>query len=361
MNPTLLAAVLWTASPSLAQGLEDDLPEAGETAPADEDFPEAGETADPEDGGEPDADGGELFELEEEAAAKPGEDTADIYRRQQNELLEAEPEERLQAWEAYLAKYPNSAFLEQISKAIAEAEEEMYSGSGIRDEVSGLTDKRQILFPETALGENLNPATRVKAGFAIGLPSYVNLTADAEYALSSRFSLHAGMLKRIPGWALEVGPRFALVKAEDPGLIVTVAGDVHVGVDPAFIGLKPSLLAGIEPVDNLFVQAQGSQEWELFQGAWTPRYRGGANITYRAAQPVALWVEGALESKYLQFPGGAHVFHQVAFGMRFYPMKDSKREDMVDVLMGAAVPAMFQYWNDVHEGSAMVSGYAYLE
>lgn len=371
MTHTLLAVALWAASPALAQDLDDlpesDIPEAeapdSPAAPADgpEDAPTEDEPEGDEDFADESDESDALFEAAPPSGDGPGEgeDTADIYRKQVNELLEADAEERLQAWEAYLAEYPNSAFREQISKEIAAAEEELY-GSGIRKEVAQITDKRQIRFPEMALGENLNPATRIRAGFEMGLPSWLNLIADAEYAFSPRVSVHGGLRKRFTGWSFEGGARVALLKMEDPGLIVSVAADTHVNMEPTLLGLRPTLAAGVAPIDGLFLQVQGSQEWELYAGAWAPRYRGGGNLTFRPAQAVAMFVEGMAEMKYPGWPGGDLQFHQVSFGMRFYPAPKTKREDMAEVMAGAAVMAYRNYWN-FYGGAAAVSAYGYLE
>lgn len=367
-----LAAILLTSGAASAQD-DLELPEAGnETEPV-----TAPRTA-PTDQGAPDEDGGELdggeldlgepsdedfFDEEGPAVTaerKAGEDDANVYRAMQTQLLEADPEERLAAWEDYLKTYPNTAFLEQISDEIAQAEAELYQ-DGIRGEVVETVYKRQLPFPEMALGENLNPATRIKLGFEFGLPDWINLIGDMEYALTPRFSGHVAMRKRLTGWALEAGPRVAILKLEDPGLIVSAVADVHLGVDPAMFGVRPGLAAGFHPIEMLWVQAQGSVEVEGISGTWAPRYRGGGQIHVRPADPVALYVEGNLESKYLGWISGDFMFHTVVFGMRFYPMKSTeKRTDATDVLLGGSVPAMYAFW-DTHKGAATAQISHHLE
>ncbi len=341
-------------------------PDARAQDPADDDLPEADAPLADEPPPETEASGGESapddepFTIDDEADDADSEATA-AYRALLNRLLEAEPEERMAAWEAYLQEHPDTPFREQVRKHIAEAEAELY-GEGIRRGDDGPVDKRAIPFPETLVVDNPNPSTRFRGGFEFGLPEWINVFADAEYAVGRQFSGHLGMRKRSTGWTLEMGPRLAVVKIPEPGVVLTVAGDLQVGVDPAILGLRPMFLAALRPVDRLFVEAMVGPSWELNQGVWSPRLRTGGYLGFRAAEPVALYVEGATESKFFGWPGGDLQFHTVGFGMRFYPVKQAERPDPADVVLGAAVPAYYNYPNYLfHQGAASVQASAYLE
>lgn len=382
MPRILLAALLMFGAPAYAQDPLDDLPEAGtddlpEAESEDDLLPEVDDEEidldDEEDEGfdldEPDGDDleftddedGDLFEDESDPdSVGEGEDTAAQYRARLDELKDLSAEERLAGWEDYLQQFPNSAFREQIGREITQAESEMY-GDGIATGTVEKVSKRQLLFPEATYGENLNPATRIKAGFDWGLPEWINLMADAELALSPQFSAHAGMRKRYQGWAFELGPRFALLKSESSGTLLTVAADAHLGVNPGLVGLRPTLGFGQRVGDKLYLQAQASPEWITAEGYWT--FFGYANgaASYRVANAVAIFVEGSLAAQHFGWPGGTLAFHTVGFGMRFYPgAKGVSSDDKTDVALGAAVPMYWNYWK-FHEGAATVQTNFYLD
>jgi hypothetical protein len=303
----------------------------------------------------------DLFDENTDAQPRAaGEDTVDLYRDQLRELEGADAEEVLSAWEAYLVEWPNTLYRDQIARTIGEAEIEMY-GDGISTDEADRPPHRGMKFPEPASGENLNPASRIKFGFEWGLPTWINLMGDAELALSPRFSGHASMRKRYQGWSFELGPRFAMVKDEGTGTLVTLAGDAHLGIDPAIIGLRPTLGAGQRFFDRAYLQVQVSPEWQLIQGYWTFYGAAGANLTLRASDSVAFFLEGNMASQYLGWPGGALQFHTIGFGMRFYPTpKGRPVEDKTEVLFGAQVPMSWSYW-DFHKGAASVQSNLYLD
>lgn len=355
MTRLLLALTLCGFAPLAAAQDDtfDDLPEpeAGEA------LPEAGADAPPPATGpiEPDD------EFEDSDADGPGAEAAtEAFRRLSTRLTEATAEERLAGWSGYLEEYPDTPFRDQVEKEMKAAEAELY-GEGIETEQAAVRDKRGIPFPEGATLENLNPATRVHVGFDWGIPNWINLIGDVEYAFHPQVSAHFALRKRLTGWSIEAGPRAALLKLDDPGLIVSVAADLHLGVDPALVGVRPLLMVGWRPIDSLYVQVQGGPDFEGISGAWGTRARFGGNVTWRAARPVAMFIEELSEMKYFAWPGGTFQLHLVMFGMRFYPgPKEPKREDAADVLIGGGVPLMFNYWN-VHNGSASVQAFSYLE
>mgnify|MGYP000132562513 CR=1 FL=1 len=57
-----------------------------------------------------------------------------------------------------------------------------------------------ILLTESILLDNMNPATRVKVGFDWGIPAWINLIGDAEYAFNKTISVHGGVRNRYSGW-----------------------------------------------------------------------------------------------------------------------------------------------------------------
>ncbi|NCG18114.1 MAG: hypothetical protein GWP91_03770, partial [Rhodobacterales bacterium] len=255
MTRSLLTAAFLCTLPSLAMAQDDDLP--GDALPETEsvaddsvapppieeaDLLDVGDEPEDLDFEDDEDDSGDLLEdgANGSQARAEGEDTDELYREQQNQLIESSPEDVLTAWEAYLQTYPNSLYQSLIAKHIGEAESEMY-GEGISQGSEQKVDMRGLRVPETAMGENLNPATRVKFGFDWGLPEYINLIGDFEYALAPQLSVHAAMRKRYTGWSAEAGARYAFVKSESAGLLITGIGDMRLNVEPGYLGFRPQV------------------------------------------------------------------------------------------------------------------------
>ncbi len=360
----LLCPLALLVAPAYAQDDLDDLPNYGEEE--DEDLPEPDE-ADGEDlpqAEDDDEDGFDFTDEEEEEPPDDGAETSAIFSATFEELKALPAEERSSRWDQYLQKYPQSAYRDRIVQLQQEALDELYDE---RIETGGpvRASRREILLTESILLDNMNPATRLKIGFDWGLPAWINLIGDLEYALSPNFSVHGGLRKRYTGWSVEAGSRVAFMKSKKLQTVGALLADVRTNVDPAFIGLRPQLAFGIKIGDRVDLQAQGGVELASAHGFWTQTAIGGSNVTVRASKGVALYAEGLFYAKYIGWPAGTFRFHVVGFGMKFFPgQKDTpEAEDPMEMTFGASVPwSYFPIPNwEFHQGSVIGQASFYLD
>jgi hypothetical protein len=299
--------------------------------------------------------------LGEEGEAPPGQaagaDTAALFRAQQDVAKELPTDEAVQSWEAYLEQYPNTVFRDRIDEIIDGLMNQLYSSSEIGTEQTGDALTQEIFFSQSMLLENLNPRSRVQAGFEWGLPDYVNLFVDYEHALARNFSVHGAIRHRYTGWNLETGGRMALHKSLRTQSILTIIGDLHFNTNPAFLGIRPQLAYG-QRFGKLDVQAQAGIDLELRSFAGL-RVVGGANLTYRAAETVALFLESNINMKNFEWENGPFRFNVVTFGLKFFPSKSTKNAEDLEINMGTSVPYTSNYWM-YHYGSIMVQTNYYL-
>ena len=282
-----------------------------------------------------------------EAEQAEGSDTAALFRAQQLVAEELPADEAVQSWEAYLETYPNSVFRERINEIIDNLMTSIYDGSVGNQQ--GVKDAQQELkFAHPIFLENLNPRTRLQAGFEWGLPDYMNIFADYEHALLRNFSIHAAMRNRYTGWNFETGGRLALHKSLRTQSIVTVIGDLHFNTNPAFLGIRPQIAYG-QRFGKLDLQVQGGVDLELRKFAGL-RVIGGANATYRLADTVAAFLETNFNMKNLGWDNGPFRFNVITFGMKFFPAQPKGKEDNLEVNMSSSVPYTSNYWM-YHYGS----------
>ena len=300
--------------------------------------------------------GDDLLGLEEEigrdSIGGEGEDNAGIYRDYAEEVSRYIPDEEMLAWERYLDKYPNTLFLDRIEKRLEALEEMLYQQRIETDEPVRLdADKRELRFAQGLLMENLNPRTRLQAGFEWGLPNYMNLLVDYEYQVRRNLSFHGGARRRYTGWSLETGTRWAFVKSSRTRTIVALIGDLHLNADPAFLGLRPQLGVG-KRFGNFDAQAQAGVELENRSDAGL-RVIGGANVTYAASDRVSVFTETNLHMKNVAWAdGGSFRFNILSFGMKFYPSVGNLEDGQIEINLGASAPYTSNYWM-FHFGSIM--------
>ena len=283
-----------------------------------------------------------------------GADSAAIFSAVLEELKGLPGEDRAARWDTYLQTYPNTVYRDRIADLQQAAMDDLYA-ERIDTSTGDREPKRQIMLTESTLLDNINPATRVKVGFDWGLPDWINLIADAEYALSPRVSVHGGLRKRYTGWSFEPGARLAFLKSTKLQTVGSLLLDTRVNVDPAFFALRPQLGFGTKIGERVDVQAQGGVELASAKGFWTQTAIGGGQVAVRASRGVALFVEGSFYAKYMAWPGGIFRFHLVGFGMKFFPgQKESQDlQDPLEVAMGASVPWSYYpvpNW-EYHQGS----------
>ncbi len=174
-----------------------------------------------------------------------GEDTAEIYREYLEEVGRFGADEEALAWEKYLKKYPNSIFRSRIETRLEELSEEMYS-SYLEDDVERTTDggKRELNFAIPMVLENIDPRSKLRAGFAWGIPNYLNLAVDMEYAILRELSVHGGIRNQYTGFHFNGGAKYAIVKSARTNLIVTALADVRLNFNPTFPSFVPRAAVG---------------------------------------------------------------------------------------------------------------------
>ncbi|MFT4625144.1 MAG: hypothetical protein ACI8PZ_003810 [Myxococcota bacterium] len=313
-------------------------------------------------GDDEDDDEFDLLDGEEDASvALPGQDTAAAYRAAQTQFERLPADEELQSWEAYMAQYPNTLFRTAIEQRMDGLMKELYGtrierGGGEIDALNA-----EVPISTGMMLENINPRTRIQAGFEWGLPDYINLMADYEHALGRTFSFHAGVRRRYSGWSIEPGVHWALVKSTRTQTLVTLIGDFHLNANPAYAGIRPQLAIGKRFGDKLDLQAQFGPDFE-FRTPLDLRLVGGANATFRASEVVGIFVEGSLHMKNFNWDNGPFAFNVVTFGMKFFPGKvgDDEGGSNVEANFGGTVPFQYNYWQ-YHFGSLMGQANVFLD
>jgi hypothetical protein len=293
--------------------------------------------------------------LSEEEQVRVSADTEQVYRKYVAAFAKLEPDEELAGWEDYLAKYPESAYRKRIEARMEELSDEMYESRIPSDGEDGPVDalRQEVKFSQALQLENINPRTRLQAGFEFGLPTYINLVVDYEHAVTRTFSVHGGVRRRYLGYNLEAGVRWAMVKSVRTGTLLTLIGDARFNTDPAYPALRPQLAFGKRagPVD-FQLQAGVDLAYRPELSGFQPTIVGGGSMFFRVNEGVGWFLE---TSSYMKpsppdaaFDGGLFRFNVISFGFKFFPNKKGNQE----VNTGATVPYMQQWWQ-FHYGSVM--------
>ncbi|MFT4975293.1 MAG: hypothetical protein ACI8S6_001180 [Myxococcota bacterium] len=375
---SLFLAGLLCATPAVAQDDDDWLFEDDEDVLDAEDDAEEGEEewmedfGDEEDDSDNFEDDDDFFDEEEELRPREeGEDTADIYRAHVDEVRGLPADEESLAWERYLRKYPNTSFGSRIDERLTVLEREMFGG-GIEGPGSASSldaGRAELHFAQPVSLENIDPITKLRLGFEIGLPDYTNFIADFEYQIFRELSVHAGIRNRFsPGNSFELGARYALIKSARTKTLLTVIGDVRSGTVPFYPALRPQLAFGQQLTFgeiSLDVQVQGGTDMTFIQGSggeavFEPRLVGGANVTLIPNDRVRVFAETSTYMKDLGFEGGAFSFNQLTFGLKI--MGRDKTTDDLKFEIGAAAnaPYLARYWG-YHLGAVSADMNYYLD
>ena len=309
----------------------------------------------------PDATGPDLLQEDPEANQTLGGDSDQIYRKELERVEKMDVDDEMQIWEAYLTRYPNTAFRNQIEARVKELEDKLYDAARPDNgEGDGPVDNKdkQLSFSQALLLESINPRRRVFVLLEWGLPDWASLALGYEHAFGKKFSVQGQFRRRFSGPSIEAGVRWSLVKSQRNRMLVTVLADVHVNAAPAFFGFRPQLAIG-KSFGNLDIQAQGGVDL-------TPRRKfdvygiGGLHLTYRIAKPIAVFAESSLLIKNQSGAAGPFRFNQIAFGMRFFPLRKAKKPDNVEVNLGASIPYTSAYWQ-YHYGAVVGQTNIYLD
>jgi hypothetical protein len=335
----LLAAFVFAATPA----------RAGDDDPIDPDAdPDETTTTTPT----PTDDGDLLDGDDTETHGGPGVDDDVAYRKQLEAVKGMSAEDELQSWDAYLEKYPRSTYIERIQKRMEALEAEMYEGGPTGPTGPEAKDAEVHLAQGLQL-ENMNPRTHFKGGFEWGLPDYINLAADYEYALKRNLSFHGGLLHRYPGWRAELGVKWAFVKSTKHQLVASVLGDVDFNTNPFYPALRPELAIGKKFGDRVDLQAQAGVELETREKAGV-RMIGGANATIKASDSVAVFLESSLYMQSLAEASGPLLFRfdTASFGLKFMPTPGDVDPGQLEINLGTTVPYTVNFWQ-FHYGSIM--------
>lgn len=307
---------------------------------------------------EPDTD---LLGEDPESTDSVGGDTAETYRATLARTEGMDVDDEMLVWERYLQTYPQSAFRGQIEARVAVLEDALYDDArpGRQDPPDQLdAQDQQMAFSQALLLESINPRRRVHLLLEWGLPDWANLAAGYEHPFGKKFSVLGQFRRRFTGPSLEAGVRYALVKSQRTRTLVTVLMDVHMNLAPAFIGFRPQLAVG-KAFGPLEIQAQGGVDI-MPRKELDIRGIGGLSLNYRAAEPIAVFAETSVLIKNKSGAAGPFRFNQIAFGMRFYPMRKAKKPDNVEVNLGAAIPYSSAYWR-YHFGAVVGQANIYLD
>ena len=358
--PVAFLLAISASSTAFAQDDEFDLLDGDEEGGGDDDRPtgedeftfdddeDALDAIDPLD---PDAQSGDDLLGGEPLVREGGGDNANIYRETQKEVEGLEADEEVIVWEAYLDKYPESTFAPRIQKRMDELMEGMYDQTVRRPGDTGGGGGSSVLpFSQSLQLENINPRSRVQAGFEIGLPSFFNVYVDYEHAIQDNFSVHGGIRRRYTGWSVEGGARYALLKSERTHSLVTGIMDVRVNTNPAFLGVRPQVAAGKRFKEQVDVQVQAGVDLDLRASSGV-NVVGGFNATWLGNDFVGVFVESQTTMKWVPSNDGtsyAFRFNVVSVGMKFYP---GGRKDL-EANAGFTIPYSSQYWRH-HFGTIM--------
>lgn len=277
-------------------------------------------------------------------------DNAVLYRRTQERAANLSPEEEVELWEAYLRRYERSAFEGRIRDRIDVVISALYGEQLDTGEVDALDE--EIDFSQGLNLEIINPRTTIQGGFELGFPGYVNVYAGYDHQLARNFSLGGAVRRRYTGASVEASARYALIKSVKTNTLLTAIGTVHFNVDPAFIGFRPMIAAGKRFGDKLDVQGQLGSELELGQGPVGVRWFFGANVTYRASDTVAAFLETSGQLKNITFSPRPFNFTVFTFGMKFMPQPKGLDPGQLQFNIGANVPYATSYYR-FHFGSIM--------
>lgn len=273
----------------------------------------------------------------EDGASEPTE--ADAFRSRVEAFGRLPPDEEIEAWEAWLDETPDSPFRDL---ALARIDTLTLDAPPAPPPV-----KPALRLAQGVLMEDFDPRSGVKFGFQIGLPEYLDLMADYEHALRSTWSVHGGVRRRITGWSVEGGSRWALVKTRTT--LVSILGDVRVNTAPAFGAIRPQLGVG-QRLGRLDLALVGGADVELREGGGAT-WLGAGNATVRVTDAARVFLEGSWLLKHPTWPGGAFRYDTVTLGIEL--LFGKTESDRVAAHIGATVPSFYRWWLP-NQGSAMV-------
>jgi hypothetical protein len=305
-------------------------------------------------------------EEEENQESVEGGDSAIIYQEFEQKVKGLEPEEELIEWRKYLNRYPNSVFKQRINQRMDLLEENLFD-EDILETVNQDTAKEsgleELYFAQPMYLENIDPRTKTRFAFALGLPSYFNLLIDHEHQINRDLSVHGGVRQRYTGWNLELGAKYSFIKSKRTNTLLTGIMDLRLNASPGFPALRPQIAYGRRfdlPKDfRLDAQAQLGSDIVIWNGL-DPRIIGGINLTFVPTDNVRIYMEGSvymkdfLVSSEQGLPIDPFAFNTLTFGLKFLDRKgkSSKEPDNQEVGLGTNVPYYYKYYRN-HFGAIL--------
>lgn len=377
-------AALLCATPAVAQDDDDWLFEDGDEdllQDDDEDTEEEDEAdwmndfGDEEEGNEDSFDDdSDIFGDDQVRTRQEGEDTADIYRAYIDEVRGLPADEESIAWERYLEEYPNTSFRSRIDERLNELEAEMFGGSitGPGGSTSLDAGRAELHFAQPIGLENIDPITKLRIGFELGLPNYTGGIVDFEYQIFRELSVHAGYRGRFsPGSSLELGARYAIIKSARTKTLLTAIGDVRFGTVPFYPALRPQLALGQRFTFGdevaLDLQIQGGSDMTFISGSdgdavFEPRVVGGFNATLIPTDRVRIFLETSTYMKDLglEADGSGFIFNQLTFGLKIMGRQAETNDLMFEIGAAANAPYLARYWG-YHQGAVTADMNYYLD
>lgn len=373
---SLFLAGLLLATPAVAQDDDDDwlfeddddILDEDDSSEEDEWMEDFGDEEGEEESFEDDED---FFDEAEELRPRlEGEDTADIYRAHIAEVRGLPADEESLSWERYLRKYPNTSYRTRIDERMTELEQEMFGGSFEGPSTGNSLDagRTELHFAQPVSLENIDPITKLRVGFEMGLPDYTNGIIDFEYQIFREMSAHVGFRDRFsPGGSFELGAKYALIKSARTKTLLTAIADVRFGTVPFYPALRPQLAFGqrFDVGDmQLDVQVQAGSDMTFIDGSdssavFEPRLIGGGNITLIPSDRVRIFMETSTYMKDFDFEAKAFVFNQLTFGLKIIGRKPSN-EIQYEIGAAANAPYLSRFWG-YHLGAVTADMNWYLD
>lgn len=295
----------------------------------------------------------------EDELTQVGVDSSKLYREQQNAMKGMAPDEEVMAWEEYLETYPNSLFRERIA---TRTDELIGAQFGLEVGESGGNDdadERELLLVSPMQLDNVNPRTRLQIGLEVGIPLTFAGAVDFEYAFLRNVSAHVGVKRRYEGWGLDAGARWGFVKSTRLQLVASASVDLRANVAPQlFFQVRPMIGFGkifgpVQLLANLGagIETRPSAGVALF---------GGAHLSWRVAQPIAVFVEANYYVRQLGRTDGVFTFDAISFGFRLFPKMKKRSGDPVEINAGANMAVATQYLQ-YYFGSVQAQGNLYFD
>ncbi|MEE2751555.1 MAG: hypothetical protein VX519_08985 [Myxococcota bacterium] len=304
-------------------------------------------------------------DIEADQIGGEGVDNAKIYRGTLNRVREMGYEEELINWERYLERYPNTLFRQHINERMEALTSEAY-GERIEGLGGNLVDagRAELDFNVPMHLESIDPRSRFRAGFEMGLPNHIAFNVDYEKQIFRELSAHGALQGRYMGLSAILGGKYAIIKSARTKSILTGMVDLMLN-DLMSAAEGTSSYAAVRPVlgfgqrfdvaEGLDVQVQAGAELE-FRGRII--YSGGFNAFVRINERVGAFIESSTNMKKgledvasNQRPFAFNVF---TVGMRFQPGADQNTRFAVNT----NVPYANNYWG--HHFGAIQTEYRTL-